>query len=72
LVYNSDASKCSQCVQGLMLSLDLLSCDQVVLTEPVSNCLSYSQIGCKECKPGYMVNLNKVTILRFFLFYIIF
>lgn len=62
LIYNSDASKCTQCVPGMMLSLDLLSCDAVVNSSPVANCMSYSQIGCKECKSGYSVNLNKVRV----------
>ena len=60
LVYNSDASKCSLCKEGLILSLDLLNCDEVSVTNPIPNCMSYSLIGCKECKSSYSVNLNKV------------
>ena len=60
IIYNSDASKCSKCKPGMILSLDLLKCEAVDLSNPVQNCLSYSQIGCRECKTGFMVNLNKV------------
>lgn len=62
VVYNSDGSKCERCRAGLILSLDLLQCDSVSLSQPVANCLSYNQIGCKECKSGFTVDLNKVGL----------
>lgn len=61
IYYNSIGSKCSECKAGLILSLDLLNCNEVQMATPVANCLSYNQIGCRECKSGYMVNLNKVA-----------
>jgi hypothetical protein len=61
-VYNSEGTKCTTCKPGLILTLDLMKCDSIENTNPTANCLSYSQIGCKECKSGFMVNLNKVRL----------
>ena len=58
VLYNSDATKCLECDSKYFLSLDNLKCEVPPTT--YENCLSYNQIGCKSCKSGYQVNMNKV------------
>lgn len=58
ILYNSDASKCLECDNNFFLSLDNTKCEVPPTT--YQNCLSYNQIGCKSCKSGYQVNMNKV------------
>lgn len=59
-LYNLDATKCLECAAGKVLSLDQLTCSD--FEPPLNNCLSVSMVGCKECKSGYRIDVNKVTL----------